>query len=300
VDLVAIINCMMNPSSLIMLLVNTLKLTMLLFLLASGLSLIFGTLEILNFAHGSLYMIGSYLTYVAIKRMSGYAFALVFVCLAMAIFGFLLERLLVRRIYGASLFYQLLLTYGLVLVLDDVVKLVWGSEYLTVEIPQIFQRKPIVFMGSVTPFYSAFTIVVGAVVALFLWIFFTRTKLGKTISAMSEDQEMLQALGINVPLLYSFVFALGTCLAGLGGILSVPLLSAYPGMGFSVIIYSFIVVVIGGLGDIRGAFVGAFLLGLVKSMAVIGFRDYEELAPFALMVIVLVLRPQGLFGIKHA
>ncbi len=298
-NIIAILNCFTNPSCLIMVLVNTLILTMLLFIIASGLSLIFGTLQIMNFAHGSLYMLASYLTYTAIRLGIGFGGALIFVLIAMGLFGYFLERSLIRRVYGDSLFYQLLMTYGLVLVLDDLVKIIWGSEYLAVAIPQAFDKQPIFFMGSVTPIYSIFIIAVGLVVAIILWAFFQRTSLGKKVMALSEDQEMLQALGINVPAMYSFVFALGTCLAGLGGILSVPLTSAYPGMGFNIIIYSFIVVVIGGLGDIRGAFAGAFLLGLVKSLSVIGFRDYEELAPFALMAIVLMVRPEGIFGKKH-
>jgi branched-chain amino acid transport system permease protein len=291
-----LLGCVQDPSCLLTQLTSGLVLAMILFLVASGLSLIFGVLGVMNFAHGSLYMLGAYLTYTAMRLLGSFGASAILASIFVGLFGVVLERFFIRRVYGAPVLYQLLLTYAFILVLDDLVKLIWGYEFYSIGIPPFFQRPPFFVAGSIIPFYYAFMILMGFLVALGLWLFLSRSRTGKIIGAAAHDPEMVAALGINVWKLYTLVFAIGAGLAGLGGVLAGPSRSAFPGMGATVIIDCFIVVVIGGLGSIGGALLGALLIGMVRAFGLVGFPDLEEALPFMLMALILILRPHGLFG----
>jgi len=295
-ELGALLECLSNPSCLLTHVTNALVLAMVLFLVASGLSLILGVLGVLNFAHGSLYMLGAYFTYTIMTMTGNFGVSAILASIGVGILGVGVERVFIRRVYGAPLLFQLLLTYGFILVLDDAVKLIWGYKYHSIGLPETFRRPPWTIAGTFIPSYYVLTIVVGAFVAVALWLFLSRTRLGKIIVAAAHDVEMVSALGINVPLLFTIVFGIGAALAGLGGVMAGPVRSVFPGMGFSVVVDSFIVVVIGGLGSVGGAFFGALLLGLSQSLGAVGFPSFEESLPFILMALVLIVRPQGIMG----
>lgn len=295
-ELMKLIECLGSSTCFITQITSALIIGMVLFLVASGLSLIFGVLGVLNFAHGSLYMLGAYFAYTLLSIRWNFGIAVILASIGVGVVGVIFERVFIKRIYTSPLLYQLLLGYAFIMVLDDLSKLVWGYEFKSIGVPVAFRRPPIRFLGSFIPSYYIFTIIVGAIVAVLLWLFLSRTKFGKIIRACAHSPEMLGALGINVPLVYMGVFAIGSFLAGLGGVLAGPVRSIYPGMGTSIIIESFIVVVVGGLGSISGALIGAILIGLMKSFGIIGFPFIEESLVFILMAVVLILRPRGLFG----
>jgi len=269
---------------------------MILFLVASGLSLIFGILGIGNFAHGSLYMIGAYITYSVMSKFGYFWLALILAPIGVGLIGLLVERFLIRRIYGSPHIYQFLLTFGLLLVFDDVARFIWGFSYLSIPTAKFFQRPPIFFLGSPLPLYYVFIIMMGILVALGLLIVLSRTKFGKVVNAAASDSEMVECLGIDVRSIYALVFALGAMLAGFAGFLASPIRSATPGMGFSIIIESFIVMVIGGVGSIGGVLIASFLVGLIRSFGIVGFPDFELFFIFFLVIVVLIIRPWGIFG----
>jgi branched-chain amino acid transport system permease protein len=269
---------------------------MILFLVASGLSLIFGVLNIANFAHGSLYMIGAYLTYTVVSKLGSFWLSLMVAPLGAGLIGFAVERLLIKRIYEAPHLYQFLLTFGVLLVLDDLARAIWGFSSKSVATPEVFQGPPVFVLGSPVPRYYVFIIAMGALVSLGLWLTLSRTRVGKLISAAASDPEMIEALGINVRLVYSLVFTIGALLAGFAGFLASPLRAATPGMGFSIIIESFIIMVIGGVGSIGGALIASFMVGLLRSLGTVGFPDFELGFVFFLVIAVLLIRPWGIFG----
>lgn len=295
-DIGSLLHCFADPGCITVQLVNALIIAMILFLVASGLTLILGVLGVLNFAHGSLYMMGAYFTYTVMKYIGNFGLALIIAPIGVGILGVILERFFIRRVYGLDELYQLLLTYAFILVFDDIVKLIWGIFDLSVTMPPAFRRPPISILGSIVPFYYLFIILVGALLVIGIWFFLSKTKFGKIINAAASDPEMLMCVGINVPLVYTSVFALGSLLAGLGAGLAAPLRSMVPGMGFAVVIESFVVVVIGGMGNILGTFGVALLFGLMRSFGILGFPFFETGFIYLLMVVVLILRPSGLFG----
>lgn len=294
-DLSGFAQCVGTPACVVTQLTSALITGVILFLVASGLSLIFGVMGILNFAHGSLYMLGAYLSF----SLLGVNFGVTTVAAALGVaaIGLLLERLFIRRIYRAPLLYQLLLTYAFILVFDDLAKVVWGYDFVSVGVPDAFRRPPIFVGRAPVPAYYVFIIAVGVLVAVGLWLLLTRTRFGKIVRAAADNPTMVAALGINVALVSMAVFALGSFLAGLGGVLAAPVRSIYPGMGFSILVESFIVVVIGGLGSIGGAFVGALLIGFVRAFGSVAFPALEEGLVFMLMAAVLLLRPRGVLGV---
>ena len=292
----ALYDCITSISAITSQLTTSIVIAMILFLVASGLSLIFGVLGIGNFAHGSLYMIGAYLTYTVVSTFGSFWLALILAPIGAGLLGIVVERFLIKRIYDAPHLYQFLLTFGLLLVLDDLVRAIWGFTFKSVPTPKIFQRPPIFFLGSPIPFYYVFIILTGGIIALGLWFTLSRTKVGKIINAAASDPEMIEALGINVRLVYTLVFTIGAMLAGFAGFLASPIRSATPGMGFSIILESFIVMVIGGVGSIGGALIASFLVGLLRSFGTIGFPDFELGFVFFLVIVVLIIRPWGIFG----
>jgi branched-chain amino acid transport system permease protein len=273
---------------------------MILFLLASGLTLIFGALRVLNFAHGSFYMISAYLSYAVVSTLgessvASFWVALVVAPIAIGILGGLVELAFFRRIYARELEYQLLLTYGLVLIFSDVVRFIWGEDYRSVSRPAILGGRALI-AGKPVPVYIIFLIVVAGLIGAGLWLLLYRTKLGRTIRAVVYDRHMVAALGINVPRMYSLVFALGCWLAGLAGGLMAPMGSITLGMDVEIIVECFVVVVVGGMGSILGALLGALLIGEIYAFGILIVPRFALAALFFVMTVVLVVRPWGLLG----
>lgn len=269
---------------------------MLLFLVAAGLSLIFGTLKVTNFMHGSLYMLGAYFAYTIFNLSDSYTLAVIGAALGVGIFALIFERLFMSRVYSADVLLQLLVCYAFILILDDAVKIIWGAEFLAMGMPETFRKPPIMVAGGVLPVFYLFLIVITLLVAGALAFLITKTRMGKIVRAAAVNPTMTSALGINTALVFGGVFALGGLLAGLAGALAVPVRSLVAGMGFSILIESFIVTVIGGMGSVAGALAGALLIGLVRSFGSIGFPLFTEGLMFVFMTVVLIVRPSGLFG----
>ncbi|MGD9865158.1 MAG: branched-chain amino acid ABC transporter permease [Pseudodonghicola sp.] len=274
-----------------------LSLSFLLFLLAAGLTLIFGMLGVINFAHGALYMLGAYASYQIVQVTGSFWLGLLFAPLIVAGIGALIEILALKRVYSRDHIFQLLLTFGLILVIDDATKLVWGLDYKQVPTPAIFSA-PVALFGSQIPAYRLFVIVFGAAVSLGLFLLLDRSKWGMVIRAASSDPDMARTLGIDVSRVRTGVFALGSYLAALGGVISAPLVPIELGMGFSVIIDCFVVVIIGGLGNIRGAIFASLLLGMTRAAGYTYATEWVELLTFALLIGTLMFRPAGLFSYK--
>jgi branched-chain amino acid transport system permease protein len=270
---------------------------MFLFLIASGLSLIFGVLKIINFAHGSLYMIGAYIswnmTLILGKTSLGFLGAVAVASVSVAILGGLVERFLLRYMYKREELYQLLFTYALVLIFADACKFIWGTQ------PHSVSRPPILsgsfdLLGVRFPHYDLFIIVLGPLIALGFWVLLNRTSFGRIIRAAALDREMVGALGANVSGLYLAMFVLASFLAGLSGALVSPIKSVVPGM--EIIIEAFIVVVIGGLGSLWGTLLGSLIYGLTLAFGILIFPRFSIFAAFVIMAVVLIVRPWGLMG----
>ncbi len=274
---------------------NGLSYGMLLFIISMGLTIIFGVMGVLNFAHGSFYMLGAYLCLALLPHLHSFWLALLVAPLLVGILGVVVEITLLRPLYGRDISYQLLLTFGLLLILDDGVKLIWGAGYHSVDPPALFNCSTHI-LGCTYPVYSIFIAVAGPFIALLFWYFFNRTTWGKMIRAAAMDREMAAAIGIRVPTLFTLVFFLGTFLAGMAGVLAAPLRAIGPAMGDNIIIAAFIVVVVGGLGSFPGAFVGAMILGMVEALGIQFVPQLQMALPFVLLAAILLLRPKGLFG----
>src|SRR5256884_2796022 len=242
---------------------------MYLWLVAAGLSLIFGVLRVLNFAHGSLYMLGAYLTYAVFRALGGnFWIALLVGPLLVAAIGWVIEVVFLRRVYRADVAFQLLLTFAFVLILDDLVKLVFGPVYQSPPTPRSLSGAVMIF-GSPLPTYHLFILAAGGLVALGPWPFLVEPRRGLLVRATAADREMARALGVRSSRLFTGVFMLGAWLAGLGGAPSIPVPSISPGMGALIIIEAFLVVVLGGLGSLRGAFIGSPAIGLPPSYGIV-------------------------------
>jgi branched-chain amino acid transport system permease protein len=295
-DFQALLDCFGSASCLITQTTGGLISGMLLFLVAAGLSLIFGTLKVVNFMHGSLYMLGAYFAYTIFNASGSYTLAVLGGALGVGLFALIFERFFMSRVYGSDVLMQLLVCYGFILILDDLVKIIWGAEFLAMGMPETFQRPPLTFAGGVLPVFYLFLIVITLLVAAALGWIITKTRAGKIVRAAAINPTMTSALGINTAVVFGGVFALGGLLAGLAGALAVPVRSLVSGMGFSILIESFIVTVIGGMGSVAGALVGALLIGLVRSFGTLGFPLFTEGLMFLFMTLILIVKPSGLFG----
>lgn len=267
---------------------------MLLFLISAGLSVIFGLMNVINLAHGAFYVLGVYIAYSLMSLNLGFWVALGLGAVTVAVFGILVERFLLSRTYGNDL-NEVLLTFGIAFILADAVRLVWGTTPQTLVEPAALAFRA-AFAGIEFPAYRLFVILVGCLVAVLLWYFETRTRIGAVIRAGVDDREMVSALGVNVTFVFAGVFAFGAALAAFGGILGGPILGMYPEQGFDILVVALIVVVLGGLGTWKGAFVGAILVGMVETMGLIYFPSLALVIVFLLMAVVLLVRPSGLFG----
>lgn len=287
----------------LMFLLNGIAYAMLLFLVTLGFTIQFGIAGILNLAHGSFYMLGAYFAFSLTTLFSGFGggfwLALVTAPIIVAMLGGVLEYTLLRRVYRRDLLFQYLLTYTWILILDDAVKMIWGPRYKSISMPVAFSS-PVSIFGFTYSSYHLFIIFLGLLVMIGLWFLLHKTKWGKIIRAAATNKEMMNALGINTPILFTTIFAIGAWFAGLGGVLAGPIQSVYPGMGMDIIVDTFIVVVIGGMGSLKGAFLAALLIGMIKSFGILFIPRLEMAFTFILMAVVLILRPQGFFGREEA
>lgn len=268
-----------------------------LFLIAVGLSLIFGVLEVLNFAHGALYMIGAYMAIVAINQsLGGFWVGVLLAALVVGLLGVIIEMGFLRRVYDREELDQLLLTFAFVLIITDSVRFIFGSGSNVVDPPALLRFDVALGPGVSIPAYRGFVILVSIVVMLAILAVLRATNFGRVVRATSSDRDMALLLGIDVPKLYTAVFFIGAALAGVGGAFAAPLQSVTPELGNQVIINAFVIVVIGGLGSFTGAFVGAYLIGLMIAVGSIFAAGAGQLFPFVALIAVLLLKPEGLFG----
>ena len=264
-------------------------------LLAIGLSLIFGMLTVVNFAHGAFFMVGAFLGVYSLTLTGNFWFSLLAVPLATGAIGLGCERFLVRPLYGRGIDYPLLLTFGLSYVLIDVMRFVFGIEGLPSSTPN--ELKGSVFLGfGHFPLYRLFLIAATAVIVLALWLFIEKTRYGLIIRAGSRDAEIVKVLGIDIAKVWWLVFGIGTAIAGLSGLLAAPTRAVNPEMGIPILAESFVVTVVGGMGSLPGAVVAGLLVGIVFAMTSLFAPAYAELSIFVLMAVVLLIRPQGFFG----
>lgn len=290
---------MPDPSFLFAQALSGLTTAMFLFLIASGLSLVFGVLRILNFAHGSFYMLGAYSAYQFVQWVGTgpgrFWLAALGAATAVALLGGVVERFLFRRLYGKEELYQLLFTYALVLILSDGAKFLWGTQQKSVSRPPGLEGS-FSLLGATVPYYNLFILLLGPAIAIVFWLLLNRTRAGRLIRAAALDRETLGALGVNVNRLYMAVFMIASFLGGLGGALVTPVKTIVPGMDTEMIVEAFIVVVIGGLGSFWGTFLGAVIYGQVLSFGILLIPRFSIFSVFVLMAAVLIIRPWGLLG----
>jgi branched-chain amino acid transport system permease protein len=274
--------------------INSIAMGGLLFLLAAGLSLIFGLMRIPNLMHGSFFMLGAYVGVSFLRFGAQFWLAAILAGVVLAAIGALIERLLLRRLAGQPLA-QVLVTLGLSLIVADVCLISWGGDPISVNAPAALSGGLTVF-GALFPTYRLVVLLAAVVIAVLLWLMIDRTRLGAMIRAGVDDQAMARAVGIPVPRLFSIVFSLGAGLAGFGGIIGAPILSVYPGLDNDMLPLSLIVVILGGTGSLLGAFIGSFVIGFLYNFGQVMFPALAYVILFLPMLIVLVVRPQGLFG----
>jgi branched-chain amino acid transport system permease protein len=290
-----------NPAVLFIQVMNSISLGMNLFIIAAGLTLVFGVLRIVNFAHGSFYMVGAYVAYSTIQTVGdtdlGFWAGVVASAVVMGTIAFFVERLLLARLYDKDHMLQLLFTFALVLIIKDLVKIVWGSEQFSISSPPMFRGA--VNLGiSMYPAYMLVLCAVGPLIALGIWFAIEKTRWGRIVRAARLDREMLSALGTDVKRVYSIVFVVGAMLAAMGGALAAPRSAVDPGMDSLVIIDCFVIVIIGGLGSLMGSFVGALILGFLTVFGAVFLQEWVIVAVYVLMVVILLVRPWGLFGMS--
>jgi branched-chain amino acid transport system permease protein len=281
---------------------NSLFYASVLFLIAAGLSLIFGVMRIVNLAHGSLFAIGAYVGAWLVGRMIGFGvpaiwllLAIPVAALAVALIGIVIEPVLLRPFYRRAEEYQLLVTFGLLLILEDLMRLVWGGLPLTAD--TVMDAMPVVHIGGlIYPGYNILVIAIGVAAAIALWLVVYGTKFGVLLRATSQDRRMASALGLNVGRVYVAAFAIGCFMAGLGGAIVVPSHAAVLGMGVEALVLAFVVVVVGGLGSLKGALVGALIVSFVRTAGIQFFPEIELAVLYLIAALVLIARPTGLFG----
>ena len=291
-------------SVLVVHILNALLYSSVLFLIAGGLSLIYGVMRILNLAHGNLYALGAFVTAWAVGKAlaAGMPVALAFLLLpvgaiAAAAAGAVIEGTLLRPFYKRPEEYQLLMTFGLLMILEDLIRFIWGPSPLT--ITDVYAALGSIPVGDGRyPTYNLVIIGTGIVAAVFLWAFIYRTRFGVLLRATSQDKRTASALGVNVNKIYIQAFTLGCFMAGLGGAIVVPSQSAVLGMGVDALVLAFIVVVIGGLGSLEGALAGALIVGVVREVGITVFPEIELAVLYLIAAVVLLIRPAGLFGRK--
>jgi branched-chain amino acid transport system permease protein len=291
---------------------NGLQFGLLLFLLAAGLTLVFGIMDLVNLAHGSLYMLGAYFAATFAALTGSFVLGALLALVATLLVGMAVEVIALRRLYGRDHLDHVLGTFGLILFFNELVRLIWGPAGLTLSLPAWLNTALQIVPGLYYPTYRFLIIVVTLAVAVFLYVLVMRTRIGMLIRAGASNREMVGALGINIKLLFTLVFGLGAALAGLAGLMQAPILTVQIGMGENILILAFVVIIIGGIGSIRGAFVAAIFVGLIDTVGRSFLPDLLRIALspaaastagpalssmliYVVMAVVLVLRPEGLF-----
>ena len=274
---------------------NALALAGLLFLVSAGLSLVFGILRVVNFAHGVFYMLGAYLGFTAVAVSGWFWLSLVVVPPLVGVVGALLEASTLRFIYRRPPIYQLLLTFGLALILEESVRVIYGPTAKGIDPPPLLQGA-VEIAGTLYPRYRLFLVVLGVVVGLGVWLFLQRTRTGLVIRAVAQNSEMADCLGADVARVRTLVFGAACALAGLGGVAAGPMTTAYLGMGIGVIVDAFVVVVIGGLGSIGGSMAGSLIVGAAQTWGAFYLPETAMVIMYAVMGVILIFRPWGLFG----
>lgn len=280
-------------------LVNGLVFGMLLFMMSAGLSLIFGLMNVVNIAHGSFFMLGAFFALAIMSWTGSFWAALALAWVPAVILGVLMERIFIRKLYSRGHLDQVLLTFGFTFVFADLVRWVWGTEIRDLPVPPILSGV-LEIGGVILPKYRLFLIVFGGLIALMLWLFLERSRVGAMVRAGVDDAFTANGIGINVSLLFAGVFALGVGLAAIGGAAAGPILGVYLGMDIEILIPAFIVVVIGGMGSLRGAFVASIFVGIIDTFGKAYFPDFALFLVYLLMVVVLLTRPNGFFGVSKA
>jgi len=284
---------MFTPELLATIVLNGFSFSMLLFLLAAGLELMLGVMSIINLAHGSFYMVGAYVGIITVKSTGSFLLGLLAGMAIGALLGVLTERFFFSRI--PKHLQQVLLTFGIVYILADVCKSVWGGNPIGISAPNILAGS--IAIGTMLfPLYRLFIVLIGSLIAVALWLFQEKTLLGAVIRAGVDDKEMVSGFGINIKMLNTVVFASGSLLAGLAGVIGSPILFVYPRVSWDILILSMMVVVIGGMGSLRGALIGSVIIGLTDSLAKFFIPSAATVLTFSVMVVFLILRPFGIFG----
>ncbi len=297
-------------------LLNGLQLGVMLFLMSAGLTLVFGIMQVINLAHGSFYMIGAYVAATVAVRSGSFLLGMAVALPVAAAVGMIMELTILRRLYNRDHLDQVLATFGLIFFFNELTRIIWGRQPLFMDVPPWLSGAVELLPGVHYPVYRLAIILVGIFVALFLYLLFSRTRLGMQIRAGASNREMIAALGVNIRLLYTLVFGLGTMLAALAGIMAGPILAVEVGMGESILILTFVVIVIGGIGSVRGALVGALLVGMVDTLGRVYLPDVlsfvvssatadtlgaslASMSVYILMAIVLTCKPAGLFPAQN-
>lgn len=285
----------MDTSLFLVQLLNGVQYGLLLFLIASGLTLVFGVMGILNLAHGSMYMIGAYLAYYFTTLTDSFLLAFIISGTIALVIGIIIERFLIIHLYKRDHLDQVLLTVGLIFVFNAIQSYVWGNDPLGVEVPELLSGSIRLTEIVEYPVYRLFISLLCLVVAASMYFTINKTRLGMMIRAGESDRAMVENLGVDISKLFTIVFAIGVFLASLAGIVSAPIVSLVPGMGEHVLISCFVVVVIGGLGSIKGAFVAALIVGIVDTYASVLLPQISSMSIYLLMALILLVKPQGLF-----
>ena len=286
----------MDAAQFLVQVLNGVQYGLLAFLVASGLTLVFSILGIINLAHGAFCMIGAYLAFSLTAAVGSFFLAIPIGLAIVVVLAIVTERLAIALIYRRSHLQQVLLTFGLTLILNEAQRLIWGSDFHSVAVPDVLAGSIPLTPREDYQIYRLFVAGVCMAVAVGLYVTIEKTRFGMIIRASASNRQMAEALGVHVPRLFTLVFSLGVALAALAGMIGAPLSSVYPGMGDRILIVSFIIVVIGGVGSIKGAFVGAMAVGLADTFGRVLIPELASIVIYALMAIVLLWRPQGLFG----
>jgi branched-chain amino acid transport system permease protein len=270
---------------------------MILALIAMGLSIIFGLMDIINFAHGAYYTIGAYVALTVMGFVDNFWIALIVVPAALMIIGFFVEFVFLRPLYGKNPVFSLLLNFGVMLGIIQVIRLVWGVAYRPFSPPDALSGS--VYLGfSHFSVYRIFVVSVCIGLAILVWLLLKKTSVGMTVRAAVDKRDMVKALGINVSAVFTLVFGIGVALAGLAGALAAPFIAVFPEMGLQILIESFVVVVIGGMGSFRGSIVAGIIVGEIMALTTLWYPEMSQVAVYVFMAVFLLTRPQGLFGSK--
>lgn len=267
----------------------------LLFLVSSGLTLVFGMMNVLNFAHAAFYMMGAYFSYTVLKLTGNFWLSIIICPILMFIFGMMVERFLLRRVHALGHVHELLLTFGLAYIITESVKWIWGNYPLAVTLGNFLEGQVDIF-GITYPVYRLFMMLCAVVIGLIMYIVLYKTRVGIIVRAAVNDNEMVNALGINIPLVFMSVFAAGAALSGFAGVIAGPLLTTYPGMAAEILIDAFVVIVVGGFGSLGGALLASLIIGELQSFGALLIPKLSMALIYMLMAAVLIIKPSGLFG----